>query len=225
MDSVNEELNQYDPRLKWMHPDAKLKGIIKLILRIGAKKFLEGAGLNKEREGFLSCLFAYALRKRTKKEYFLQQEEDPPDFSMIAPSDRPFKEKPFDNFNVEIVEIPILVKDKEDKLQFSIDLIKNKKLDEYYLQEGTFLLIFINSDSASGLATGIAEFVQNNQNLFKRYGEVYILFITSFNAREVMGFTLVNVIKKWDVLLSLKEEFNKGILFKHPVFERVKSFS
>lgn len=69
-----------DPLAKSQHPDQVLIGLLSFITNIGSRRFLTGAGYNKEIESWVAVLFTYALRKWLKREWFIQQISDPPIF-------------------------------------------------------------------------------------------------------------------------------------------------
>ncbi len=212
---TRKEFESYSEFGKCEHPDQTMGELMKIIAKLG-EKFLHGAGLNKEREAFVAVLFVYAIRKHSKREWFIQQIQDPPDFYVISPTDRPLKEKPLDRLEVEIVEI------RDNNLDSAIKTLERTKLINYTPAFGTILLIFINSKIGIHVLKELNVWIVKNKNRFAIFSEVYILFLGKFTPETAMSYTLVNVFKIWAEPCALKEEFNKGILFPHPLIDKYK---
>lgn len=210
-----KKLGEYDPFLVHKHPDDLLKEIFILIKKIGAEKFLHSAGYNKERDGFMACLFAYAMRKFQQKEWFIQQVGDPPDFEMIALTGRATKDKPFDHAMVELVSIPQDIDKTEDKLGYVVDVLKKTKINEKYrLEEGTILLIFINASCGPILSGDLSKWVSKNKP--KYFGEILCIYILSVSLEDSFIYVVKSLTRPENLLtIKLKDEFNKGIIFDH----------
>ncbi len=208
------EFDNYSDFGKSAHPDHIMHGLIDLIGKIGTARFLHGAGLNKERDSFVAVLFTYAIRKWSHREWYIQQIQDPPDFHIISPTDRSTKEKPIDRLGVEIVEL------KDETLEAVINTLERTKLTNYAPEEGTVLLIFINSKIGLINLKDFSIWIAKNQDKFKAFSEIYILFLSQFTLETAVDYTLVNVLKVWSQHVLLKEEFNKGIVFTHPLLDK-----
>jgi hypothetical protein len=208
------EFDNHSDLGKPTHPDHIMGGLIDLIRKIGTKKFLHGSGLNKERDSFVAVLFTYAIRKWSHREWYIQQIQDPPDFHIISPTDRPTKEKPIDRLGVEIVEL------KDETVEVAISTLERTKLTNYAPGEGTVLLIFINSKIGLVNLKDFSIWIARNQDKFKAFSEIYILFLSQFTPETALDYTLVNVLKVWSQHIVLKEEFNKGVLFPHPLIDK-----
>lgn len=199
---------------KSLHPDRLMCNLVDLISEIGSTKFLHGAGLNKDRDSFVAVLFAYAIRKWSKREWFVQQIQDPPDFYLISPTDRTIKEKPVDRAGVEVVEI------KDKTLEAVIETLERTKLTNYDPGEGTILLIFINSEVGLENLELLNIWIVNNREKFSVFSEIYILFINQFTTETIVSYTVVNALKAWAVSCKLIEDFNKGIIYPHPLIDK-----
>lgn len=206
-----------DPLLRYRHPDDILKELLNLIKKIGAKNFLHGAGQNRERDAFVGCLFAYAVRKYQRREFFFQQNSDPPDFELIAPTERALREGPFDHFNIEIVTVPPMVDTSDQKLDYATDLLSRTKFSpEYKPDPGTILLVFINATCGTALSDELASWVIKNKP--PEFGEVMCIYLLSVSAERSFTYIVKSLIHpeiSWT--LNLKEEFNQGTIYPHPL--------
>lgn len=210
-----EEYERVDPISKSKHPDQILTQLVLVIEKIGSEKFLSGAGYNKERDSLVSVLFAYGLRKWSQREWFLQQISDPPDFHMISPTDRP--KKPIDRFGVEIVEI------REGNSVDAIEILERAKLTHYFPGRGTRLLIFLNNTNTTNavkVGSRILEWALKNKDKFSEFSEVYLLFIISFSKDKILTYRVINLFNPWSETCYLSDEFNKGIVFPHPLIDK-----
>lgn len=215
MREINKtEFDKHSDLGKSAHPDHIMGDLIHLIGKIGATKFLYGAGLNKERDSFVAVLFAYAVRKWSHREWYIQQIQDPPDFYISSPTDRPTKEKPIDRLGVEIVEL------RDETVEAAISTLERTKLTNYIPDKGTVLLIFINSKIGFGNLKDFSIWIARNQDKFKAFSEIYILFLGQFTPETVLDYTLVNILKVWSQHIVLKKEFGRGVLFMHPLLDK-----
>jgi hypothetical protein len=206
------EAQKVDENLRHTHPNAILKELVDLITRIGASKFLHGAGLNKERDAFVACMFSFAIRAHVGAECYIQQINDPPDFALLIPTKRPTKEKPFDFAQVEIVEITQAVDKEEDKLGYVVKILMSTKLTNYAPEKGTILLIFLNTSNSLVIQPLLIKWYEENKKLFDNFGEVFTIHINSSDEKVGLVYTVTSVTREWKVTQTLnKEVSNKGI--------------
>lgn len=175
---------------------------------------MNGAGYNKERDAMISVFFAYAIRKWSKREWFIQQVDDPPDFFMISPTNR--AKKPVDRLGVEIIEI----RDKE--INEAINTLERSKLEKYVPSKGTVLLVFLNNTNAVKVGIGLVEWAVENRSLFENFSELYFLYLIHFSPEDTWTYKIINIFKKWSQVCNLSEEFNKGIIYPHPLIDKHK---
>lgn len=204
--------NKLESLNKHTHPNKLLSDLKKVITKVGAKEFLKKAGLNKERELFIGCMFAYAVRMITHNETYIQEvKNDPPDFRILTLTKRVTKDKPFDIANIEMVEIPQII-DKitssEERRRYAVNLINKSKLDKYSPEKGTILLIFINSQYGHEINTILQQWHSSNKILFSNYGEIFTLYLLSSTNQEI-NYIVKSITKKTTYELNFKNEFNK----------------
>jgi|SRR3989344_437350 len=208
------EFEKYDPLTKSQHPDYVLSGLLKLILKIGTQKFLNGAGYNRDRDSFVSILFTYAIRKWSKREWFIQQISDPPDFYVISPTNRATKDKPIDCMGVEIIEI------KAESTDEAIVTVLQSKLKNYAPGSGTALLVFLNNKNAIRVGSQLSTWAVRNREKFNNFSELYFLYLESFSSTTTWAYRVINIFKVWEQKCVLSEEFKKGILFPHDLIDK-----
>lgn len=210
-----EGLEKLDPLKKSEHPDQVLVRLLSFVDSIGSVKFLTGAGYNKERDLLVAILFAYAIRKWSRREWFIQQlTDEPPDFYLISPSDRPFSERPVDRAGIEIVEI------RTGEPQEAIQIIQRTKIENYLPPRRTFLLIFLNTRQAVRVGLELSRWALQNPEKFRHFSEVYFLYLISFSPITTWTYRILNLFKHWYQICVLSEEFNKGIIFPHPLIDK-----
>lgn len=195
------------------HPDHLMKRLLDKMASIETKDFLTKAGLNQERELFIAVLFAYAIRKWSNREWFIQKGEDPPDFYVVSPTERKIKERPMDKIAVELVEM------RTGILEDAISCLERTKLTNYCLESGTILLIFINATTSISTIEQLTIWIVRNREKFSVFSEIYILYIVSFSKEFAIVYNLVNILKVWHQDCNLSEEFNRGIRFNHKLIE------
>lgn len=206
------EYNKQDPLAKSQHPDQVLLGLLSFIEGIGSHKFLTGAGYNTERDSLIAVLFAYAIRKWTRQEWFLQQITDPPDFYMISPTSR--SRKPLDRMGIEVVEI------KTVNPEEAIEIIQRTKLQNYAPGRGTTLLVFLNCTNAIRVGSELCRWSIQNREKFNKFSELYFLYLMSFSPDTTWTYRIINIFKPWNQVCNLSEEFNKGVIFPHPLINK-----
>lgn len=209
-----EDLSKIDPHVVNSHPKLVLNEIFNLTDKIGAKKFLHGAGFQKEHDLLIGCFFAFYCRELQGREWFIQRISDPPDFELTAPTDRAIKEKPFDHAEIEIVEIPEHIKSLSD----AIEIIKSRKIDRPYdLGNDTILLIFLNNSQGPNWSYGLGRFFQNSTDKYKEVFAIYLLKVDLQNSftYEVKGIRPYGYSK----VLSLNDELKKELI-PHPLLEK-----
>lgn len=209
---TKKEFEKYDPLARSQHPDQVLHGLLSFVTDNSSHEFLTGAGYNKERESLVAILFTYAIRKWSQREWFIQQISDPPDFYMISPTNRPIK--PLDRVGIEIVEI------KTESPEEAIKTILRTKLENYFPSHGTMLLVFLNSPNAIRVGQEINRWAIWNKEKFSRFTELYFLYLMSFSPTKTWTYRIINGFKAWNQVCNLSEEFNKGIIFPHPLIDK-----
>lgn len=206
------EAAKTDENLRHTHPNAILKELVDLIGRIGASRFLHGAGLNKERDGFIACIFSFAIRAHVGVECYIQQINDPPDFALLIPTERPIREKPFNYARVEIVEITQAVDSQEDKIGYVTGILTATKLTNYAPEQGTILLIFLNTANSLVIQPPLFNWYRENKQLFDNFGEVFTIHINSSDEKVGLIYTVTSVTREWTITQVLNEEVGrKGI--------------
>ena len=209
-----------DPRLIHIHPRKVFEECYETLKKVGARNFLKSPKYKKEFEKFVAVLFTFGVRKFTKREWYLQQIGDPPDFELMTASDRETKDKPVDHAMIELVTIPEIVDSQQDKFKFTIDILEKGKLASHYQPEkGIILLIFLNSLSGPILSEQLSEyFLTNYNNKFKNVWCLYLLSIDPIlSVRYIVKQLLPN---KEVVECALKEELSEGIKYPHPLLDK-----
>lgn len=216
---TKQEVAKKDKNLIHAHPNAILKELVDLIIQIGGAEFLNGPKYNKQRDALIACMFAYAIRAFTGREAYIQQIEDPPDFALLLPTDRTTKEIPFDYAQVENVQVPTHVDQEPNKLEFTKDLLLRTKLTNYFPAKGTLLLIHLNATSALQILPGLKVWYQQNQELFKQFGEVFIFYINSVTVDNSITYTVISLRSDWSITQNILEE-NKRKVINHPLLDK-----
>jgi hypothetical protein len=157
------------------------------------------------------------MRKWSRREWFLQQlKDDPPDFNMLSPTEDVSRKKPIDYLSIEIVEL------RDGTLEEALGTLNRTKLTNYLPQKGMILLIYINSTIGLLKLKELNTWVIKNKEKFSNFGEVYMLLFHSFSSEKAVTYSVVNLFKQWSQTCSLLEEFNKGIVYNHPLIEKHK---
>lgn len=209
------EINAVDPLIKSLHPDYVMANLVDLVNAIGVHKFLHGAGHNKDRETLVSVLFAYAIRKWSRREWFIQQIDDPPDFYVVSPTDRSVKERPVDRYGVEIIEI------NTDDPKEAITTVENVKLKDYAVTPRPALLMFLNTTNAIAVGRALSVWAVRERERFNNFTELYCLHLISFSSQTLWSWQLLNVFRPWSVQCVFTEEFNKGVVYPHALIEKL----
>lgn len=205
-----KEFDKLDPLLKNEHPRNVFSNII---LNINFKDLFQGTKFQKERDLFIGCLFAFYLRKLQGREWYIQRISDPPDFELIAPTNRVIKDKPFDRAEIEIVQIPERIKTLKD----AIGIIKSRKIDRPYdLGEGIQLLVFINNNQGPSWLEGLINFFSDSRDKFSEIWSIYFIPGDINNmAYEVHS---LRPSGWWSVLKVEEELYRKSI--PHPLLDK-----
>jgi len=209
-------LNSVDPSLKNLHPRYQLREIFDLVGRIGAHKFLYGAGYNRERDLLIGCMFAFYSRRIQSREWFIQRISDPPDFSLTAAADRPFRERPFDHTEIEIVQISPHVSNYSGVIKTLV----STKLDISYsraVDKDTVLLIFINNSNGPHWSDLLEKFFRDSEDAF---GQVFAIYLLVGNPNEPFVYEVKSLRPGGSKeVLKLTEEVNSPLIW-HPYFEK-----
>lgn len=214
---TQKEFEKRSPLEKSSHPDYMMGEVLKTVQRVGSGKFLQGAKFQKDRESFIACLFTYAVRKRLKREWYIQLiDDDPPDFRILAPSDRSIKEKPINVIGVEIVEM------RESTLDLATKNLERTKLTNYAPPSNTALLIFVNSEVLAQDLPALNLWIKNNLNKFSNFAKIYLLSLDKFSTANALEYTVIDAIDIRIEKCVLKDEFGKGIIYPHPLLDKFK---
>ena len=115
---------------------------------------------------------------------------------------------------VEVIEI------KTEDPEEAINIIKRSKLENYAPALGVSLLVYLNTKNAIRIGQQFMAWAIQNKELFRYFFETYCLFIESFCPKATPNYRVVNIFKGWYQKANLSEEFNKGILFPHPLIDK-----
>lgn len=207
--------------IKVIHPDSVMKELVNLIESVGSRDFLRGPKYQKEKEKFIACFFAYAIRKFSEKEYFINQlpEPDSSDFKLSAFCDRPDKNKPLETAPIQLVELPQVLVNSQD-IFGAIYKIIGKKYGKYSDEDKLMLLIFSNFEGRRTYIDSIKKFIEEKQREDK-YNMVWLLRfigidkIKGFNCEVSQLWPNSGVINFW-----LIDEFNRGIVYNNSYIEK-----
>ena len=115
---------------------------------------------------------------------------------------------------IEIVEV------KSENPDEVIRIIERTKLENYTLAPGTSLLVSLNNKNAIRIGSRFSIWAARNREKFIHFSELYCLHLESFSPITTWTYWLVNVFKPWSQKCVLSDEFNKGILFPHPLIDK-----
>lgn len=209
-------VEEFNDEIKHKHPDLLLAEIFDLIEEVGSKNFLHSPKYDSERDLFIACLFVYGVRKLQKREWFIQRNDDPPDFEVVSPTDRPIRDHPVDHAGVELVEIPAHTKDFDEALR----ILNKKKLSKNYLvPRGCHLLIFFNHHLGPQWSGLLKAKLENSKDNFR---EVWAIYLLSVTLTDSFTYIVKNLRPSNDeVLVKLKEEAFKGILYTNSLTQKL----
>lgn len=212
---------RYDPKLVHYHPSILLPKL-KQVIQGAEGKFLKASTFKKDRELFFACLFAYAIRKITERECFIQsipEGQDPPDFELLSASNRPLKEKPFDNALIEIVEVPTIIEKKSSPILEALLNLENSKLASSIYDDYMILVI-----SHTRFGPRITEALEQRILTIPRKNKsvsIWSMYFNDINPKDSFLYTVTEIIPgNKSVQLSLNGELRKGFLFDHPYYHK-----
>lgn len=207
-----------------LHPDSELKGLLELIEKVGSRDFLRSPKHQKSKERFIGCLFAYAIRRYTEREWFINQLEEPDssDFTLTAYFERRLAEKPAETAHIQLVALPERIKDINNKLAEIKKIIDKKYSSRYQYESYTMLLIFGNFEGVNDYIGDIFNYVQEKQRCGK-FKMVWLLYLISIDLVNSFIYN-VNLLwpeeKKTEIIVKLREELGKGIIYPSKYFDK-----
>lgn len=206
-----------------VHPDCVMRELFGLMNTVGTKKFLRGTD-HKPKEKFIGCLFSYAIRKFTEKDWFINQLQEPAssDFTLTTYTERPITEKPAETACVQLVELPERINNEPDKIQAIHNIIDKKYSDLYQYERGTMLLIFGNFEGVDNYLDNISDYIINKQ-ANNKYAMVWFIYL---NSVDIINSFIYSVSILWpmenraNLKIVLKDEFGKGVIFHNKYFDK-----
>lgn len=222
MTKPNYYTGKVDPQLAHYHPSRWIQDTIETIKRVGVHDFVHSPKCQKDREKLSASVFAFGVRQIDQREWWLQQPKiDPPDFEMIAASDRSIKDQPIDHHQIEIVEIPLIFDQDSDRKEKALAVVQ-KKLSRVYSYKDCALLIFINSSDARTIFSEIEAEVRN-QTFPAGIQNIWAMYIIDQSPATAFVYELREITPNNHVCqIAIKPEMAKGILYPHPIHQKLR---
>lgn len=217
-------VEKYDAK-RSIHPKDAIKEIYELLTTgVRAGEILFGSRYKRDREKFIGSAFCFAIRAFQKREVFLRQPtDDPPDFELLMPTDRPTKEKPFDVAKVELVTFPAHF-DKLPKVgvrERAKQIVLGKMKPTIQVLPSTTLLIFLNTTHQQTAFFGVSDALSVAAR--NPYMSIWVLRLLGFDeAGKEMTFAATQIQPELsgDIRVNLNEEIRKGVIYNHPLLEK-----